>query len=68
MSQHERWVFINGKLVPESAATLSLFDVGRMYGATFDESIRTFRQRFFKLEEHLCVWTPRWPMPASPAS
>jgi len=53
VSQHERWAFINGKLVPESAATLSIFDVGRMYGATFYESIRTFGHRFFKLDEHL---------------
>lgn len=53
MSRHPRFVFINGKLVPECAATISIFDVGRMYGATFYESIRTFRHRFFKLDEHL---------------
>jgi len=53
VSVRERQVFISGKLVAESAATLSIFDVGRMYGATFYESIRTFRHRFFKLEEHL---------------
>jgi branched-chain amino acid aminotransferase len=53
MTQPQRQVFINGKLVPENEATLSIFDVGRMYGATFYESIRTFRHRFFKLEEHL---------------
>ena len=53
MSKQERLVFVNGRLVPESEATISIFDVGRLYGATFYESIRTFRHRFFKLEEHL---------------
>ena len=53
VSAHERLVFVNGKLVPESGATISIFDVGRLYGATFYESIRTFRHKFFKLEEHL---------------
>jgi branched-chain amino acid aminotransferase len=48
----ERRVYINGRLVPESQATISIFDVGRMYGATFYESIRTFRHRLFKLEAH----------------
>ena len=32
---------------------LSIFDIGRLYGATFYESIRTFRHRLFKLEAHL---------------
>jgi branched-chain amino acid aminotransferase len=53
VSRHERLVFLNGRLVPESGATVSIFDIGRLYGATFYESIRTFRHRFFKLEEHL---------------
>ena len=49
----ERLVYVNGAMVPESSATISIFDLGRMYGATFYESIRTFRHRFFKLEDHL---------------
>jgi branched-chain amino acid aminotransferase len=48
-----RSIYINGKMVPESKAAVSLFDVGRLYGATFYESIRTFRHQPFKLEEHI---------------
>jgi len=53
VSKSERLVAIGGRLVPESQARISIFDVGRLYGATFYESIRTFRHKFFKLEEHL---------------
>jgi branched-chain amino acid aminotransferase len=53
MTERQRLVFVNGRLVPEREATISIFDVGRLYGATFYESIRTFRHQFFKLEEHL---------------
>jgi len=49
----ERSVYLNGRMVPESQAVLSIFDIGRLYGATFYESIRTFRHRLFKLEAHL---------------
>ena len=48
-----RLVYVNGKMVPQRAATISIFDVGRLYGATFYESIRTFRHELFKLQEHL---------------
>ena len=48
----ERKVYLNGRLVPESQAVISIFDIGRLYGATFYESIRTFRHRLFKLEAH----------------
>ena len=53
MAGSERLVWINGELVPESEAKISVFDVGRLYGATFYESIRTFQHEFFKLDEHL---------------
>ncbi len=48
----ERSVYINGRLVPESQATISIFDVGRLYGASFYESIRTFGHRLFRPEAH----------------
>jgi branched-chain amino acid aminotransferase len=48
----ERKVYINGRMVPETQAVISIFDIGRLYGATFYESIRTFRHRLFKLPEH----------------
>lgn len=49
---HERLVLINGEIVPESRATVSIFDIGRLYGAAFYESIRTFRHTLFRLSEH----------------
>jgi branched-chain amino acid aminotransferase len=48
----ERKVYLNGRLVPESQAAISIFDVGRLYGAAFYESIRTFRHELFKLDAH----------------
>ncbi len=48
----ERRVSLDGRLVPESQATISIFDVGRLYGAAFYESIRTFRHELFKPEAH----------------
>jgi branched-chain amino acid aminotransferase len=49
----ERLVYVNGAMVAESAAVISVFDVGRMYGATFYESYRTFRHTPYQLEQHL---------------
>ena len=48
MAGDHRLVWIGGELVPESEAKISVFDIGRLYGATFYESIRTFRHKFFK--------------------
>lgn len=53
ISSSERIVYVDGRLVPESEATVSVFDVGRLYGVTLYESIRTFRHEFFRLEAHL---------------
>jgi len=49
----DRLVYINGKMVPESEAKISIFDIGFKYGATFYESLRTFKHKIFKLNEHL---------------
>ncbi|NUQ61212.1 MAG: aminotransferase class IV [Pirellulales bacterium] len=49
----DRLVYVNGRLVLQRDAVISLFDVGRLYGVTLYESVRTFRHEFFKLEEHL---------------
>ncbi len=49
----ERKVYINGEMVPESKAKISIFDIGFKYGATFYESLRTFKHKIFKLNEHL---------------
>ncbi len=53
MSNSGRAVYVNGRMVPEGEASISIFDIGRLYGAALYESIRTFGHKFFKLQEHL---------------
>ena len=48
----ERLVYINGELVPEGTAAISIFDIGFMYGVTLYESLRTFKQQWFALADH----------------
>jgi branched-chain amino acid aminotransferase len=48
----ERLVYINGSLVPESQATISIFDVGLMYGVTLYESLRSFKHQWYHTDEH----------------
>ncbi|MBN1557233.1 MAG: aminotransferase class IV [Lentisphaerae bacterium] len=50
----ERQVYINGNLVPESEARISVFDMGFLYGVTLYESLRTFKHRWFAPDAH---WT-----------
>ena len=45
--------YLNGKLVPEDQAKVSIWDVGFMYSAVFMEAARTFRHEIFRLEDHL---------------
>jgi branched-chain amino acid aminotransferase len=45
--------YLNGQFLPYSQATLPLHDAGFVYGATVTDRLRTFRQQFFLLEEHL---------------
>ncbi|MBT3376896.1 MAG: branched-chain amino acid aminotransferase [Lentisphaerae bacterium] len=47
-----RLVFINGELVPEPEACISIFDVGFMYGVTLYESLRSFRHEWFLPDRH----------------
>ena len=53
VSKSERLVYLNSHMVPESDAKISIFDIGRLYGATLYESIRTFNHKLFKLEDHI---------------
>lgn len=45
--------YIDGAFVPESMATISIYDRGFLFGDLVTESTRTFRLRPFKLHEHL---------------
>lgn len=45
-------VYLNGALVPEADAKVSIFDLGFMYSAVFMEAVRTFRHEVFRLADH----------------
>lgn len=49
----ERVVYINGALVPESQATVSVFDRGFTSGDGVYEATRTFGHKLFRLPQHL---------------
>ncbi len=49
----ETLVYLNGELVPEPDAKVSIFDIGFMYSAVFMEAVRTFRHKVFRLGDHL---------------
>jgi len=46
-------VYINGKLVPEREARISVFDHGLLYGDGVFEGIRTYHGRIFELDAHI---------------
>ncbi len=46
-------IYLDGKLVPEYEAKVSVFDHGLLYGDGVFEGIRAYNGRIFKLDEHL---------------
>jgi len=46
-------VYLNGELVPEDEAKVSVFDHGVLYGDGVFEGIRAYNGRIFRLEQHL---------------
>ncbi len=46
-------IFIDGKLLNESNAKISVFDHGLLYGDGVFEGIRAYNDRVFKLKEHI---------------
>lgn len=48
----ESLIYLDGQLVPESAAKVSVFDHGLLYGDGVFEGIRFYNGRVFRLEEH----------------
>ncbi len=46
-------VYINGKLMPQEEAKVSVFDHGLLYGDGVFEGIRAYHGRVFKLTQHL---------------
>lgn len=49
----ERQVYLNGTIVPESEAKISIFDSAVMLGDSLTESTRTFRHMPFRLHDHI---------------
>ena len=49
----ERQVWISGRLVPESEATISIFDSAVLLGDCVTESTRTFGHKPFRLDDHI---------------
>ena len=48
----ELLIYLDGQLVPESQAKVSVFDHGLLYGDGVFEGIRFYNGRVFRLEEH----------------
>ena len=46
-------IWLNGKVVPEKEAKVSVFDHGLLYGDGVFEGVRSYNGRLFKLKEHL---------------
>lgn len=46
-------IWLDGELVDESAAKISVFDHGVLYGDGVFEGIRFYKRRVFRLEEHI---------------
>ncbi len=50
---NERVAYLNGGIVPESKATISIRDRGFLLGDAVFDTTRTFGHQIFRLEEHL---------------
>jgi branched-subunit amino acid aminotransferase/4-amino-4-deoxychorismate lyase len=47
------FAYLNGRVLPQDEAGLTLHDAGFIWGATVTDLCRTFRHRLFCLDEHL---------------
>ncbi|MFT5401028.1 MAG: branched-chain amino acid aminotransferase [Gammaproteobacteria bacterium] len=48
-----RTVYVNGEFIPEDEATISIRDMGFIYGDGVFDTARTFNGKLFRLEEHI---------------
>lgn len=53
MAASELLIYLDGKIVPEAEAKVSVFDHGLLYGDGVFEGIRFYNGRVFRLTEHL---------------
>jgi branched-chain amino acid aminotransferase len=50
---NEPVVYLNGDFVPSSEASINIYDLGIILGATLTEMTRTFAHKPFRLDDHL---------------
>ena len=53
MANSGRVVYLNGELVPETEAKISIYDSALMFGDMVFEITRSFKCQQFKLREHI---------------
>ena len=53
MTDAEPTVFLNDQFVPASQASINIYDLGIVLGATLTEMTRTFAHKSFRLEDHV---------------
>jgi branched-chain amino acid aminotransferase len=53
MAMSERMAYVNGRMVPDKEASVSIYDRGFMSGIGVFERTRTFHGELFRLDEHL---------------
>lgn len=46
-------VYLNGRMIPASQASVKIYDGGIVLGATTTECTRTFRHKLFRIEDHV---------------
>jgi len=51
--ENSRQIWMNGKLIPEAEAKISVYDSALMFGDMVFEMTRSFNKKQFKLKEHL---------------
>lgn len=51
--EKERVAYVNGEVVPESKAKISIGDSGFLYGDAAFDTTRTFGHKIFRLEDHI---------------
>jgi branched-chain amino acid aminotransferase len=53
LNEERPLIFVNGKIVPKSQASVSVYDHGLLYGDGVFEGIRVYKGKIFKLQQHM---------------
>jgi branched-chain amino acid aminotransferase len=53
VSDNARFIYVNGKLMPDDLAVVSVFDSGFLSGDAIFEGVRLKNGKFFQLDEHI---------------